>query len=427
MSIVREYNNLQLILPKNSPNSSNSNKDNSQLRDKPLLGLVTMVKNERKNILKTLKSVLGYVDAIIIYDTGSTDNTKEIITEFCETNKINLYMICGEFVNFEVSRNVLMDYADTINVDFILLLDTNDELVNGEGLLKFIQQERTTNTNGYLLCQRWKVTKDITDDFFNLRLFKNRNGWRFRGVVHEWLKDTLSETSDPRVPPYVLFDKQIIIYQDRTDDDNKSSERFKKDYELLMTEYKKNPLDGRTTFYLAQTCSCVGLKEDALYYYKMRTHLGGFQEEVYTAFDRAADIMLDLNHSWHDVMGYYIKAIEISERAEPYFKIARYYYMKQKYELAFVFIKRACELDIPNSLLFVGKHIYDVERWKLLNAIEHSVGRKVKCDKNDTVTSSQPNHEEETFITTCMNKFIENGISKELAHKKALELWKLRN
>ena len=39
------------------------------------IALVMMVKNEQKRLNVTLNSVLGYVDSLVIYDTGSIDNT----------------------------------------------------------------------------------------------------------------------------------------------------------------------------------------------------------------------------------------------------------------------------------------------------------------------------------------------------------------
>lgn len=52
-----------------------------------LLSLVMIVKNESKIIERCLDSVKSIIDSIIISDTGSTDNTIEIIENYIE--KIN--------------------------------------------------------------------------------------------------------------------------------------------------------------------------------------------------------------------------------------------------------------------------------------------------------------------------------------------------
>lgn len=41
-----------------------------------------MLKNECKRIQTTLDSIDSVVDGIIVYDTGSTDNTVEIVKSF---------------------------------------------------------------------------------------------------------------------------------------------------------------------------------------------------------------------------------------------------------------------------------------------------------------------------------------------------------
>ena len=61
-----------------------------EIKSVPSIAAILMVKNEEKNIEKTLKSVVGQVDCIVIYDTGSTDETVNIIKKFSEIQKINL-------------------------------------------------------------------------------------------------------------------------------------------------------------------------------------------------------------------------------------------------------------------------------------------------------------------------------------------------
>ena len=54
----------------------------------PRICLNMIVKNEEKIICRLLKSVLPLIDTYCICDTGSTDNTIEVIHEFCKQNGI---------------------------------------------------------------------------------------------------------------------------------------------------------------------------------------------------------------------------------------------------------------------------------------------------------------------------------------------------
>lgn len=342
-----------------------------QNKKTPIIGCLMMVKDEEKRIHVSLDSVTGTVDCIIIYDTGSTDRTIEIITKHCEKHEINLYMIQGEFVNFSVSRNISLDYADTKNIDFILLLDTNDELKGGDKLKEFAKEQLPTNNCAYLMCQHWWSGK--YDKYFNTRFIRANRKWRYNGSVHEWMSDKNEEGK--KGPPVVKMPDDIILYQDRTKDGNKSSKRFAKDKELLLADHKKDPVEPRTLFYLAQTCSCLKQSEEAFYYYKLRTELEGFQEEKFHAYLRCGEYTEQLKHEWQYSLGFYMKAVEHSVRAEPLIRIAQHYNKVKKWLLSYTFIKMACSIQYPhNAILFVDKHAYDYTRWHIMGIVAYYCG-----------------------------------------------------
>jgi hypothetical protein len=422
------------------------------------IGAVMMVKNEKKRIHVSLDSLGGYIDALIVYDTGSEDDTMDIIQEHCEKHKINLYMIKGEFVDFSTSRNVVLNYADTIDVKFLLLLDVNDELQGGDKLLSFCKSQLNTETTGYLVCQHWWSGK--YDKYFNVRMVKNRSGWRYRGVVHEWMKDTTQEGPEPASPIYRM-DDCIILYQDRTKDDDKSSKRFKRDRILLYEEYKKNPVEPRTVFYLAQTCSCLKEIQDAFYYYKIRSTLEGFQEEKFHAFLRCGELSIRLKHEWHETLTWYMKAVEHSLRAEPLIKIADYYKYIKNWFLAYTFIKLACSIDYPNHcILFVDKRAYDYDRWHLMSIIgfysghyeegkeacyiaikdsnreldktnlQHYLDREKKMgDTKHEINNNDTTLTKKEFMANIIKEFKQKNprLSLRTLEKIALKKWKNRN
>jgi len=343
----------------------------SLTRKKPIIGCLMMVKDEEKRLHVSLDSVTGTVDCFIIYDTGSTDSTIEIIKNHCEKHKINLYMIGGDFVNFSVSRNVSLDYADTKNVHFYVLLDVNDELRNGDKLLEFAKKEKDSKNNAYLMCQHWWSGE--YNKYFNTRFVRARSNWRYKGSVHEWLCDM----NEPPGPSVLRMPDDIVLYQDRTKDNNKSAKRFARDKVLLLADHKKNRKEPRTLFYLAQTCFCLQDPEEAFYYYKLRSELEGFQEEKFHAFLRCGELSQKLGHTWHDSLGYYMKAIEHSStRAEPMIRIAQYYNTKKKWLLAFTFANLACSISYPHHcILFVDKYAYDYTRWHLLGIVAYYCGK----------------------------------------------------
>ena len=68
--------------------------------DHPAVCLNMIVKNESKIITRLLNSVLPIIDTYCICDTGSTDNTKEIIIEFFNEHGITGKIVEKPFKNF---------------------------------------------------------------------------------------------------------------------------------------------------------------------------------------------------------------------------------------------------------------------------------------------------------------------------------------
>jgi hypothetical protein len=331
-------------------------------RKKTNISAILMVKNESLKINVTLESILGFVDNIIIYDTGSKDNTIDIITEFCNKYKINLYLKHGTFKNFSISRNVLLDFADSISgLKYLLLLDCNDELRNGPDLIKFIATEYPYD--GFFVQQKWNA--NIVIDYYNIRFIKAYSGHRYKGAVHEYIE----------IPVELLGQKipKVVIYQDRNNDDNKSKIRFNKDKVLLLNEYNSSEKTPRTVYYLAQTYDCLSEKEKSYFYYKERIELDGYIEEKYHAAYNCGQILKGLGKSFSEYLGYYIIAFSIMHRCEPLVRLCEYYISQHSWSQAYYFINEACNLDYPNCGLFVDAECYRYYRWHLMGIVAYYV------------------------------------------------------
>jgi len=356
------------------------------------IAVLLMVKNEKKRLHVSLESVKSFADSLVIFDTGSTDNTIQICKDFSEKYNIPLRLKEGTFVDFSTSRNESLDFADSFeDIDYLLLLDTNDELRGADNLRRFAEEYKDNKSSGFLMVQEWWSGQH--DKYYNVRFIKAHKGWRYVGAVHEYIKTNMDEE------PIVKLPDSAILYQDRTQDDDKSGKRFKRDKELLYNEYVKDPTEPRTVFYLAQTCSCLGENDESLYFYKIRSTLEGFQEEKFHALLRSGELTQKLNHDWHDSMMFYIKAFEHSHRAEPLLFIAIHYIQIKMWVMAFTFLKLACSIQYPqDAILFVNRHDYDYKRWHLLGIVAYYVGQfqdgKAACliaieySKTDTKVNS---------------------------------------
>jgi glycosyltransferase involved in cell wall biosynthesis len=394
------------------------------MNDNIHIALLMMVKNEHKRLHVTLNSILDnknnnhFIKSMVIYDTGSTDNTIQILKDFSNKHNIELRLKEGEFVDFSTSRNVSLDFADSFDdIDYLLLMDTNDELRGGDALVQFAKETKNNKDikdTCFLVCQEWFSGKH--DKYYNSRFIKSKSGWRYKGRVHEYLCNKNENGFNPgRVPD------TVVLYQDRTQDDDKSGKRFAKDKIMLLEDFKDNPNEPRITFYLAQTCSSINHLDEAFYYYKIRSTIeNGFWEERFHAYLRCGEISQSLKQPWKESLSWYMMAAEYTERAEPLVKIATKYLADGRWFLAYTFIDAACRLKYPDksTILFVDKQLYDYIRWHLLGVIgyhaKHYENGKLGCLK--AIESGIKNEKDNEYL-----KLYENLIKSEEKNKKVNE------
>lgn len=87
------------------------------------LGVLMIVKNEEKHLAKCLESVFGWVNEIIIVDSGSTDSTLDIAKKYQASIHQNL-----DWPGFGKQRQLAQSYMSS---DWVLVLDA-DECVSSE-------------------------------------------------------------------------------------------------------------------------------------------------------------------------------------------------------------------------------------------------------------------------------------------------------
>ncbi|WP_196592589.1 glycosyltransferase family 2 protein [Pectinatus sottacetonis] len=145
-----------------------------------LLSACYIVRNEEKNLARSIISIKSIVDEIIIVDTGSTDSTVNIARQY--TDKIFPYQWQDDFA---AARNFALTKAAG---SWILFPDADEYAVIRKNFNIRKKLEHTPNIDTYLLKI---VNIDIDnnkylDEFYALRLFKNNNVM-YKGKIHEQL------------------------------------------------------------------------------------------------------------------------------------------------------------------------------------------------------------------------------------------------
>ena len=104
----------------------------------PTLAFITMCKNEAHCIRETLESVYKHIDYWIVCDTGSTDNTCEVVTEFFREKNIPGELFHDEWKDFGHNKTLMFQRVYN-KTDYLLHLDADDQLKGDFVLLvKFV-------------------------------------------------------------------------------------------------------------------------------------------------------------------------------------------------------------------------------------------------------------------------------------------------
>jgi glycosyltransferase involved in cell wall biosynthesis len=338
----------------------------------PLLVVVLMVKDEASVITETLQPFVdGGVKDFVVFDTGSTDGTQEIVRDFFKQyDRVNGHIVEEPFIDFSTSRNHALDAATRIfpHATFMIMPDAEWYMYNAEGLLRYCAEHKDDWHTSYCV--------PIRNDHFAFvatRLIRCHRGIRFVGPVHEALNQLTLVT----LPDDIYFEWRPLAKGRE-----KSAQRWQRDRDLLLKSYEQDPSDIRTLFYLAQTYDCLGDTENAYTFYRKRAEIQGWDEENFITWFRLGTIAEQLaEKDDSDVcplaaIGHWLKAFAVRpQRIEPLIKIAQYYLARNEMHLAFLFAQRAAKIPYPtNDRLFVEKYMYDFARYDILGICAWYVG-----------------------------------------------------
>jgi len=312
-----------------------------------------MIKNEEEAICKTLEP---FVEAkfpnFFIYDTGSTDGTIKVVTDFLNLHKCNFIIKQEEFISFGVSRNKSLDYSRDLfpNCKFTLSLDCEWYIKNPQGIIDFCSSLQEP------LDECYSVWIQSNLFFCQYRLFVNKHNARYFGAVHEVV---ISHKSKGICVPKTTY----FLYSPTGKGNQKTANRWYRDISLLLKEYKDNNKEPRSTFYLAQTYDCLVEVDVAFKYYKERFEMTtGYDEEKFVAGFRAGKLYKDTN--WSIALKYFLASYaDRPHRIEPLVCIAQHY---DSPSLKYMFAKIACQ-TLPNTdQLFIDHQSYETSRWEQL-------------------------------------------------------------
>ena len=348
------------------------------------LVLTQIMKNEAHVITRMLNSIKPIVDIVCLVDTGSTDNTIEVVKNWGLENNVETHVFERAFDNFENSRNYSIQMAR--------------EITNGRGndywgfwldADEILEIQPNFNKNGidkdlYMFNTYINVMKYTRNECYKLD-----KPFRFYGPVHEFIV-----CDDRNITSGLMEGLVVRVQMDGGSWKGNIPEKYKSHAHVLEKYIDANRQDPRWIFYTAQSyhdSACVPdnkeeneerLRRSMKYYRERISRQDGYPEEIFYSQFRIGTIMRALEEPWYLTLNELLKAYTIEPlRAEPIKAIIDYYLAVGEWHNAYLFSKFAKmnfhqKNPYPQRLLFVDEALYV---WKLLEvhaAASFYTGRK---------------------------------------------------
>lgn len=226
----------------NSLSKGRKVRDLSSKRKVPTLSACMMVRDEEENLPRCLQSIQGFVDEIIVVDTGSKDRTVEIAESF------GAKVFHHPWENdFSKHRNQSISYATG---DWVFIIDADEELFLQMSALGFKQKLSIVPPDmyaGIILMKDIHHQQSIME--FNTARFFRRGKIVYKGIIH----------NQPQIVGGGVFIAGLYLHHYGYDiSPERKKQKFERTHSGLMERLKANPQDWSCYFYLSQIHADAG-------------------------------------------------------------------------------------------------------------------------------------------------------------------------
>lgn len=322
---------------------------------KQTICMCMIVKNESHVIARCIKSFAPIADYFIICDTGSSDNTIEVIKKTVSDLGLKGEVLEHPWKNFAHNRSLSLK-AGKNKADYLLVIDA-DEVLKYKVGNKFFEVDD--------IKEDPKITMPVLDkDCYNilsnlgsitydrLQLMSTRLDWRYESVVHEYaIADNIKSIG--KIEEFMNMPR---VEGARSLDANK----YYKDALVLHKGLLDEPNNSRYYFYLAQSYRDAGKFEEAHKYYTKRLDMPGYDEELNVCYHQLGHCSKMMGVGFDKYNFYYLEGYnKFPHRLECLFEYIRDLRQNGKHFIAYNFGYHAIHTPYPkDDHLFILKDIY---------------------------------------------------------------------
>jgi glycosyltransferase involved in cell wall biosynthesis len=348
--------------------------------------LVAICKNERHCIKETLDSVVKHIDCYCISDTGSTDGTQEFVRSYFKERNIPGEVIENiPWKNFGYNRTEVMKRAKG-KANYLFVMDADDLFI---GDTPFPE----------LKCDSYRVEIiSGNNHYYRRQLFANDLDWHYVGVLHEFPECAQEKTVG-------ILEGYSIISR-RLGSRNKDPKKMEKDIQTFLDGIKDEPHNSRYHFYTGQSYRDAGQLDKAIEYYKKRSQMGGYPEEIYYSLYQIAECLVRLSSPFEDILTACIKAYDYRPtHIESLYTLTRYCRETKRYELGYFIGKLAANTSYPkDDTLFIDKSIYDYKLFEEIGVCASWIGKPKIEWYNKALTCKDIPESDRMRIQECIDR-----------------------
>ena len=312
------------------------------------IGLNMIVKNEAHIIREVMTCTLPIIDTYVIVDTGSTDNTIQVIKDFYKEHNIVGEVFERPWKNFGHNRSEALKLCDG-KMDYCLVIDADDLMnipLHGKTILNTILERDKPNSVNVKIHEGGII-------YSRGQIFKANDDWKYIGVLHEYAGNGKGNNKSISLPD------DFYMTSRRLGGRNLTGDKQQKDIALLEQGVKDEPDNERYMYYLAQSYLDAGRIDDAIHWYKKRFKIGRWIEESFHAgykvgncYLRKGDI-IKFEEWMQKAHNHYPK------RSEPIYELASHFRKIGQFHKSYHYIQLGRQIPYPkDDVLFVEKFPY---------------------------------------------------------------------
>lgn len=339
-----------------------------------------IVKNEQNTIMKLIYQFLEFSNEVHVTDTGSTDNTINIINDIIKVHH-NVFLHNFEWCyDFSKARNYSLTCYEC-NADYQFWCDGDDEL--NDKLMESLKEfKNSTDKDADIYFMKYQYYNGDRNPHNRTSLLRVGKGLEWHDAIHEYIQYTTAHKVD-----YDLFNNGSLIIHKRP----ANVVHTTRNLEIFMNMQKEGrKFTARNRYYFGRELLHNKLHEFA----KQQLHLCVESEEN-NRLDKINAILRLYEMNDPEFIDYFFKIFKIGVyRKDLFYKVASYYWNQKKKDVAEIYYKMCINTDKPiNQLTFGYDPICHINSLLQLGVIAYSKGDvQLSLDYNKQILDIDANN-----------------------------------